>query len=224
MNAEEIFIPGSSSQLVPQADPARQAVASLRGYAYQVLATALAWLDIDAHSQIYLEVAEDYAIVAKDAILGVQVKDTERSESVTLNSVSVRNAITNFIDLVERNPDTSVDLRFFTTSDIGTEQAIADHPDNMAGLHYWKRLGAGANILPLRKVLESNKFPDKVRRFCKDRDDEQLRHQLIKRIHWDCGKPGNSTLEQEFEARLTVIGRERFNLPSQEVSRLVDHL
>ena len=75
-------------------------------------------------------------------------------------------AITNFIDLVERNPDTSVDLRFFTTSDIGTEQAIADHPhavdleDNMAGLHYWKRLGAGANILPLRKVLESNKFPD----------------------------------------------------------------
>ena len=172
MNAEEIFIPGSSSQLVPQADPARQAVASLRGYAYQVLATALAWLDIDEHSQIYLEVAEDYAIVAKDAILGVQVKDTERSESVTSrddipalllglqhlysdeetrsrlfalleehmlpgvdrNSVSVRNAITNFIDLVERNPDTSVDLRFFTTSDIGTEQAIADHPDNMAGL------------------------------------------------------------------------------------------
>ena len=62
---------------------------------------------------------------------------------------------------------------------------------------------------------------DKVRRFCKARDDEQLRYQLIKRIHWDCGKPDDSTLEQEFEARLIVIGRERFNLPSQEVSRLV---
>ena len=90
MSAEEIFNPGSSSQLVPQADPACQAVAALRGYAYQVLATALAWLDIDEHSQIYLEVAEDYAIVAKNAILGVQVKDSERSVSVTLNSVSVR--------------------------------------------------------------------------------------------------------------------------------------
>ena len=117
-----------------------------------------------------------------------------------------------------------MDLRFFTTSDIGTEREIADRPDNMAGLHYWKRTCAGANILPLRKVLESNKFMDKVRRFCKARDDEQLRYQLIKRIHWDCGKPDYSTLEQEFEARLIVIGRERFNLPSQEVSRLVDHL
>ena len=124
----------------------------------------------------YLEVAEDYAIVARDAILGVQVKDAERSGSVTLNSVSVRNAITNFIDLVERNPDKSVDLRFFTTSDIGTEREIADRPDNMAWLHYWKRTCAGANILPLRKVLESNKFMDKVRRFCKARDDEQLRY------------------------------------------------
>ena len=178
MSAEDIFSPGSSSQLVPQGDPARQAVASLRGYAYQVLATALAWLDIDEHSQIYLEVAEDYAIVAKDAILGVQVKDTERSGSVTLNSASVRDAITNFVDALERNPDISVDLRFFTTSDIGTEQAIADRPGNMAGLLYWKRSAGGANICPLRKILESDKFPDKVRQFSKDRDDEQLRHQL----------------------------------------------
>ena len=224
MSAEDIFSPGSSSQLVPQGDPARQAVASLRGYAYQVLASALAWLDIDEHSQIYLEVAEDYAIVAKNAILGVQVKDSERSVSVTLNSVSVRDAITNFVDLVERNPDISVDLRFFTTSDIGTEQAIADRPDNMAGLDYWKRSAAGASVLPLRNILESDKFPDKVRQFAKGLDDEQLRHQLIRRIHWDCGKPDYPTLRQEVEARLIVIGRERFNLPSQEASRLVDHL
>lgn len=224
MSAKEIFSPGSSSRLVPQGDPARQAMASLRGYTYQILATALAWLDIDDHSQIYLEVAEDYAVVAKDAILGVEVKDIEQSGSVTLNSMSVRDVVANFVDLVERNPETSVDLRFFTTSDIGTERAIADRPDNMAGLQYWKRAAAGANVLPLRKILESDKFPDKVKQFSKCRNDEQLRHQLIKRIHWDCGKPDYFTLEQEFEARLVVVAREKFNLPSQEVTQLVNHL
>ncbi|MCY4652593.1 MAG: hypothetical protein OXC95_05450, partial [Dehalococcoidia bacterium] len=224
MSAEDIFNPGSSSQLVPQADPARQAIASLRGYAYQVLATALAWLDLDEDSQIYLEVAEDYAIVAKDAILGVQVKDTGQSGSVTLNSVSVRNAIANFVDLVDRNEGSSVNLRFFTTSDIGTEKLISDRVNNLSGLAYWNRSAAGASICPLRKVLESERFPERVRQFCKDRNDEQLRDQLVRKIQWDCGKPDYSNLQQEFEARLVVIGRDRFSLPSQEVSRLVDHL
>ena len=224
MSTQDLFNPGPTSQLVPQGDPVRQAVASLRGYAYQVLATALAWLDLDESSQIYLEVVEDYAIVAKDALLGVQVKDTEGSGPVTLNSGSVRDAIAAFVDLVERNPDISVDLRFFTTSEIGTEKAVADRPDDMAGLEYWKHTAAGANLLPLRAVLESDKFPESVRNFCKIRDDEQLFRQLIKRIHWDCGKPDFSTLKQELEARQIVVGRDRFNIPAQEASRLVNCL
>jgi hypothetical protein len=46
MNPENLFSPGTTTDLVPEGDAARQAVDSLRGYAYQVLATALAWLDI----------------------------------------------------------------------------------------------------------------------------------------------------------------------------------
>ena len=224
MDSHDLFNAGPSAGLVPQGDTARQAVDSLRGYAYQVLATALAWLDIDEHGRLFLEVAEDYAIVAEQALDAVQVKDTESSGSVTLNSASVRNAVAAFVDLTERNLAIQVDLRFFTTSETGTEQAIADRPAGEAGLEYWRKVAAGADSSPLRSILESDRFPESVRAFSKARDDATLRLDLIGRIHWDCGKPDFSTLRQELESRLVVVGRERFHLPAPEARRLVDPL
>ena len=147
MNSHDLFNAGTTADIVPEGDAARQAVDSLRGYAYQALATALAWLDIDEHGRLFLEVAEDYAIIAGQALDAVQVKDTERSGSITLNSPSVRNAVAAFIDLTARNPAIQVDLRFFTTSEIGTEQAVADRPAGMAGLKYWRRGRRGGGPL-----------------------------------------------------------------------------
>jgi len=225
MNSHNLFNPGPSAALVPQGDTARQAVDSLRGYAYQTLAAALAWLDIDEHGRLFLEVAEDYAIIAKQALDAVQVKDTESSGSVTLNSESVRNAVAVFVDLTERNPAAQVDLRFFTTSKIGTERAIADRPAGEDGLEYWRKVASGADPSPLRKILESDRFPEPVRAFSKAcRDDAALRRDLIRRIHWDCGKPKFSALRQELESRLVVVGRDRFNLPAPEARRLADPL
>ena len=224
MNSHDLFNAGPSAGLVPQGDTARQAVDSLRGYAYQVLATALAWLDIGETSRLFLEVAEDYATVAKKALSAVQVKDTEGSGSVTLNNESVRDAVAAFVDLAERNPTIQVDLHFFTTSEIGTEQAIADRPVGRAGLEYWQEVAAGADPSSLRALLESDRFPKPVRDFSKARNDAALRHDLIERIHWDCGKPDFSTLRQELESRLVVIGRDRFHLPAPEARRLADPL
>ena len=225
MNPHDLFNAGTAADIVPKGDTARQAVDSLRGYAYQVLATALAWLDIDENGRLFLEVAEDYAIIAKQALSAVQVKDTERSRSITLNSPSVRNAVAAFVDLTERNPAIQVDLRFFTTSEIGTEQAIADRPAGRAGLEYWRKVAAGAeNPSPLRAILESDRFHESVRTFSKNRNDTELCRDLIKRIHWDCGKPDFPALRQELEERLIVVGRDRFHLPAPEARRLADFL
>ena len=224
MNADNLFNAGTTTDIVPEGDKARQAVNSLRCYAYQALAAALAWIDIGENDRLYLEVAEDYTIIADQALRAVQVKDTKKSGSVTLNSESVRDAIAAFVDLAERNPDIQVNLRFFTSSEIGTEQVIADRPAGVAGLEYWRNVAAGADPTPLRTILESDKFPESVRVFSKDRDDEALRLDLIKRIHWDCGKPDFSTLRQELEDRLVVVGRDRFGLPSQEARQLVDQI
>ncbi len=150
MDADNLFNAGTAGDLVPEGDTARQAVDSLRGYAYQVLAATLAWLDIDEKGRLFLEVAEDYAVVAENALRAVQVKDAEASGSVTLNSGDVRDAVTAYVDLVARNPSTSVELRYFTTSEIGTEQAIADRPAGMAGLDYWRKAASGADCSPLR--------------------------------------------------------------------------
>ena len=112
MDLNTLFAPGSTALDTPKSDAGRQAVNALRGYAYQLLATANAWLDLDRESRLYLEIAEDFSVAAKDALSAVQVKDTKQSGSLTLNSPSVRQAISNFVDLVDQNPAVQVHLRF----------------------------------------------------------------------------------------------------------------
>ena len=224
MNDHDLFNAGTTAGIVPEGDTARQAVDSLRGYAYQVLAATLAWLDIGENSRLFLEVAEDFATVAKQALDAVQVKDTERSRSVTLNSKDIRDAVATFVDLVAQNPDYQVELRFLTTSDIGTEQKIADRPAGMAGLEYWRKVANCADPQPLRTILESDKFPASVREFSKARNNKDFRHEFIQKIRWECGKPNYPALRRELEDRLVVVARDRFYLPSPEARRLAEPL
>lgn len=53
------------SKKTPQGNPSREAIASLRGYVYQIYQSALAWTELKDDEILYLEVAEDFAIVAK---------------------------------------------------------------------------------------------------------------------------------------------------------------
>lgn len=74
-----LFTPGPSFDSAPAGDKERQAIDSLRGYAYQIAASTVAWLDLDDTARLYLEVAEDYATLAADKLNAVQVKDTKAS-------------------------------------------------------------------------------------------------------------------------------------------------
>jgi hypothetical protein len=218
------FTPGASIDTPPAGDVERQAVASLRGYAYQVAAAALAWLDLDDRGKVYLEVAEDYATVAQRSLDAVQVKDTAESGSVTLNTEAVREAINAFVTLAASNKDRHVQLRYFTTSPIGTEHKTSDRPAGEAGLLYWRQAAAGADVGPLRTILTSDKFSADVHAFVKARNDEVLRRDLLHRIYWDCGKPDLAGITQEIEQRLVILGRERFNLPATEARQLANVL
>jgi len=218
------FTPGASIDSTPTGEVERQAVASLRGYAYQVAAAALAWLDLDARGKVYLEVAEDYAIVARHSLDAVQVKDTAESGSVTLNTEAVREAINTFVALVAKNKDRNVQLRYFTTSPVGTEHKTSDRPAGEAGLLYWRQAAAGADVGPLRTILTSDKFSADVHAFVGLRDNEALRRELLQRIYWDCGKPDLAGIMQELEERLVVLGRETFNLPATDARRLANLL
>lgn len=51
---------------VSRDDPKRQAIASLRGYAYQLHQSLAAWIALPEDATLHLEIAEDYATVVRD--------------------------------------------------------------------------------------------------------------------------------------------------------------
>ena len=196
MKKRDIFTSVTDS-LVPQGDAARQAIDSLRGYVYQVTAAALAWLDVEGTSKIFLEVAEDYAVVAAGAVSAVQVKDTQASGNVTLNTESVRDAISSFVTLTALNHDVEVHLRYFTTSEIGTEKAMQDRPGGVpfperhlrkrgldprarkiadVGIHHRAEGSAGEVEIPELGVGDS--FEDDRRDGVQDPDRRQRRERV----------------------------------------------
>src|SRR5258708_19666665 len=69
---------------IPDQDIARQAVSALRGYVYQMYASALAWAKLGADEILLLEVAEDFATVSSSALKLTQTGDTRGSGPITL--------------------------------------------------------------------------------------------------------------------------------------------
>jgi hypothetical protein len=204
---------------VPQGNPAGQAVASLKGYAYQLYTSALAWLNLTDEEELYLEVAQDYATAAKEALNAVQVKATKAN--VTINSSNVLQAINDFVDLVKRNPRTQVALRFLTTAGIGTEQKAEDRAAGEPTLIYWGKAAADSDPRPLRKILERLDLTEATKEFVNERGDEQLRNDLLRRISWDCGAPGFDQIKQQFEGRVVTFANERFGVPPSTAKQAV---
>ncbi len=200
------------SLLAPSGDPKRQAINALRGYAYQLYVSALAWIRLEAGQRLYLEVAEDYAIVVKDSITGVQVKDTAGSGTITINSQDVREALDNFLDLVERNRNAQVTLRFLTTSAIGMEREVAHRINGEAVLRYWSRAARNAEVKPLRDAILRAGISDRLTTFINTRTDDELRRDLLQKITWDCGEPGIADVKQELSLALVAYGSDRLRL------------
>lgn len=208
---------GSNQNPIPQGDPTGQAVASLKGYAYQLYASALAWLSLQNDEELYLEVAQDYAIAAKEAMAAVQVKDMRAN--VTINSPHIRQAISEFVDLVDRNPGRRVVLRFLTTSNIGTEQRMEDRAAGEPTLQYWTSAASGADIGPLRMVLERLDLSDAAKAYIKERQDEQLRRDLLCRIFWDCGAPDYLQIKDKLADLVVTFANEHLRVPPSEANR-----
>jgi hypothetical protein len=204
----------------PTGDPAREAIASLRGYAYQLYASALAWLRLTDGETLYLEVAEDYAIAAKDALEGVQVKDTAASGTITIRSVVA--SLDAFVDLVGRNADRQVTLRYLTTATIGLERAAKDRIEGEPALAYWRRAAKGAPIAPLRDVLLGLKLEQKTIDFIQALDDDELRDALVRRIHWDSGQAPIDDLADELQAGLIEFASSTLRLSADIGRRMAD--
>lgn len=186
----------------PSGDAGRQAVAALRGYAYQIYVSAIAWLGLSDQEILLLEVAEDFAVAGRDALAGTQVRDTAASGRITLQSASTCKTIDSFVDLVARNPSRSVSLHYLTTSEIGAEQKVDHRIDGGPALLYWRRAAAGADVAPLRDLLSKMNLKPATHSFLAALSDESFRTSFLARIHWHCGRPGIHDVRVELEAGL----------------------
>ncbi|WP_035656440.1 hypothetical protein, partial [Bradyrhizobium sp. STM 3809] len=147
-------------------------------------------------------------MAAQNALRAVQVKNT--GTNVTINSDDIRDAVDAFVDLVERNPEREVHLRFLSTCSVGREQKREHRANGEPTLIYWRRAAAGADIQPLREVLVKIDLSDRVRRFVEARDDTMLRNELLRRIQWDCGAQQLGDIKRELEQGLLRYHVERF--------------
>ncbi len=208
MPPRQPFTSGPRLSGAPSGDPATQAIASLRGYAYQLYSSGLAWLDLRPGQELYLEVAQDYAVATTDALRAVQVKDT--AANVTINSEDIRETLDAFVDLVERNPEREIHLHFLSTCSVGREQKLEHRAHGEPTLNYWRRAAAGADIRPLREVLAKVDLSERVRRFIEARGDTALRNEFLRRIQWDCGAQPLEGVQRELEQGLLRYHVERF--------------
>jgi hypothetical protein len=207
---------GSGPRLdAPQGDPARQAVAALRGYGYQLYTSGLAWLGLADGELLYLEVAEDYAVASRDALAGTQVKDTAASGNITLQSADVRAAIDAYADLVTRNPGRVVSLHYLTTAEIGVERRKGQRIAGESALRYWRHAAAGADVAPLRALLMGLNLKSATNAYIAALPDDALRREFLGRIHWTCGAPGLHDVRADLEAGLIEYVASARRLSSQ---------
>lgn len=199
----------------PHGDPARQAFAALRGYGYQLYASGLAWLGLADGELLHLEVAEDYSIVTGEALAGTQVKDTAASGKISLQTEAVRSAIDSYVELVARNSSRIVSFHYLTTAEITLERRKDRRVANGSALSYWRHAAAGADVTPLRKVLEALDLKPATKAYIAARNDDALRRELLGRMHWQCGAPSLTNLRDDLELGLIEFVASTRRLSSQ---------
>jgi hypothetical protein len=213
---------------VPDAEVARQAIPPLRGYAYQIHQTLSAWIDLRGDDELYIEVAEDFALVAKcpdqldEVLKATQVKDTRESGSVTLNSPDILDAIRHLFALQKANPERSVRLTFLTTSPIGKERKNA-LTSGRAGITAWQHIAGPADIEELRAALLS-RFPDgSLEIFLRTSSNDELHRRLLNSLTFVCGAADWVKVERANRAAL-VAARDEVNATLDLAERAYDVL
>ncbi|MCC0036561.1 MAG: hypothetical protein H6887_15015 [Hoeflea sp.] len=202
-----------SPEKFPVGDSAREAIDSLRGYVYQIFQSALAWTELNEGEFLFLEVAEDYAVAAQNALKAVQVKET--AGSVTINSDDIVASIDSFVELRERNPGMDVTLRHLTTSTIGKEKKVGDRVNGLPTLDAWRKLAKAGDLTELRQVLAESKLSKKTKEFIEGFDDAGLRENFLKKIYFDCGAADSEFLARKIKSRVSSLLIDRGGVHSQ---------
>lgn len=205
-----------SDLVIPEEDLARQAVASLRGYAYQVWSSALAWTALQDAETLLLEVAEDFSLLSADALALRQSKDTAQSGSATLRTRGVVDAINTLWRFRQANPAKAVSMVYLTTSTVGREQGV-NFPSDVPGLTHWRAAAHdGVDLSNLRGFLATLALETELKTWLETASDDEVRAALLQRVRWECGQPPLQDLDALLDEALTLLCEAHGGLPGSE--------
>lgn len=182
-------------------DPARQAVASIRGIVYQIWWSIDSWLRLSSPDEvIFLEGAEDLDQVAFGRATAGQVK--HEAESLSLNNQRSHEALENFWKLALRESTRRVDFHYITTASAALERDARF--GGVAGLEAWRVAQTNTEMAALIQCYLTPKFAptSALRAFLAAASPEQVQEKLIRRVHWLLDQPGLEEVRQSVDDRL----------------------
>lgn len=200
---------------VPESQANRQAIDALGGYVYQAYATGLAWLALAPDETLQLEVAEDYARVARDAVEMTQVKRT--GGAVTLRSKGVRQVLDGYWAFAQANPERMVRSILLTTSEASRERP-SPLPAGVRGLQRWSEEAETSLSEPLLALLRDLDLAADLKTWLATASAEEIHAKLIRRVSWRLGAPGGEALKLQFD-RAVVARGQRLRLVPEEARR-----
>jgi hypothetical protein len=201
------------SWLLPSGEVNRQAIAPLRGYVYQIHQTLSAWITLGENDQLYVEIAEDFATVARDperldeVLTATQVKDTRESGSVTLNSSDVLEAIAHLLALQKANPGRVVRLTFLTTSNVGKEIKLP-LPSGRPGIAAWQSASSAGDIEELRAALCLRLADKDLGVFLRASSNDEFHAKILTSLTFVCGSGDWKEVEAANRAALSTMRNE----------------
>lgn len=206
---------------ISEEDRRRQAVTALRGYVYQVYASALAWTALDDDETLLLEVADDFAVLAKDALTTFQIKDAAASGAATLRDVGVIKTLNAFWRLRTDNPGRRVRAVFLTTAAVGREKG-SPLPAGVKGLEHWRTMAReGADLSAFRALLSGLPLDPGLLAWLAEVPDDALQADLLRPVHWAYGQPALQGVDRLLVEHLTELCRP-WGLRGEEVLKVRD--
>jgi hypothetical protein len=188
----------------------RDASDTIRGYVYQVDLTIKRWLSLKSGEILELECGEDIDLVShslpnfEQRILE-QVKNYTKS-SVTLRSDVAVEAIANFVEHRQNNPELKNNIRFLytTTASVGRERPLPKILNNKNGIIVWEELrqnkldgiSQDQALQGIWEILNNKNQPKKLsnttwnvfEKFIKNRNYDELVEVIIK-FEWSTNSP-----------------------------------
>jgi len=206
--------------IVPEIERQRQAVAAIRGYVYQIYASALAWASLADDEILLLEVADDFAIATREALTLTQVKDTPGA-ATTLRNPGVIDTINGYWRVRADNRSLQVRAVYLTTSSFGRERNTS-LPNPRKGLEEWRSAATeGYPLAALKTLLLSLPLEPDLLAWLGTAADETVRNELLRPMRWEGGQPDLAGLDELLSERL-ILNADRQGLQPSDARRARD--